>query len=47
MVRTFPTQFYGEYPDTDEAHAAALRNFKPTKHDLEEAWIKENAPILF
>ena len=28
-------------------HAAvALKDFKPTKQDREEAWAKENAPIL-
>ena len=26
--------------------AAALKDFKPTKQDREEAWAKENAPIL-
>ena len=46
MVSTHPTQFSGEYPDTDEARSIALKNFKPTKHDLEEAWAKEHAPML-
>ena len=46
MVNTFPNQFSGKYPSTDEARAAALKDFKPTKQDREEAWAKENAPIL-
>ena len=43
MVRTFPDQFSGEYPNTDEARSIALMNFKPTKQDLEEQWIVNNA----
>ena len=39
----FPTRFSGEYPSTDEARAVALKNFKPTKQDREEAWIVNNA----
>ena len=46
MVRTLPDQFPGEYPSTDEARAAALENFKPTKQDREEQWVKANAPKL-
>jgi len=46
MVRTFPNQFPGEYPSTDGAHSFALKDFKPTKQDREEAWAKENTPIL-
>ena len=42
MVEQFPTQFSGEYPSTDEERTAALKNFKPTKQDLEEAWIVNN-----
>ena len=37
MVSTFPNQFSGEYPSTDEARSIALKDFKPTKQDLEEA----------
>ena len=39
VVSTFPNQLSGEYPSTDEARAAALKNFKPTKQDREEAWL--------
>ena len=46
MVSKYPNQFSGEYPSTDEARSIALKNFKPTKQDREEAWAKENAPIL-
>ena len=46
MVHDLPDQFSGEYPSTDEARAAALKNFKPTKQDREEEWAKENAPSL-
>jgi len=46
MVSKYPNQFSGEYPSTAEARSIALRDFKPTKQDREEAWIKENAPIL-
>jgi len=46
MVRKLPNQFSGEYPSTDEARSIALKNFKPTKQDREEAWAKENVPIL-
>ena len=46
MVSKYPDQFSGAYPNTDEARAVALKNFRPTKQDREEAWIKENAPIL-
>ena len=46
MVSEFPNQFSIKYPSTDEARAAALRNFKPTKQDREEEWIKGNAPIF-
>ena len=46
MVSTLPTQFSGEYPSTDEARSIALKDFKPTKQDREEAWAKGNAPIL-
>ena len=42
----FPDQFSGEYPSTDEARAVALKDFKPTKQDLEEEWAKKNAPNL-
>ena len=43
MLHDLPDQFSGEYPSTDEARAAALENFKPTKQDLEEAWAARNA----
>ena len=43
MVSTFPNQFSGEYPGTDEARSIALKDFKPTKQDREEAWIVNNA----
>ena len=46
MVSNYPNQFSGEYPSTDEARAVALKNFKPTKQDLEEEWAKRNAPNL-
>ena len=46
MVSEFPSQFSGEYPSTDEERRNALKNFKPTKRDREEAWITENAPKL-
>ena len=46
MVSKYPNQFSGEYPSTDEARRVALKDFKPTKQDREEAWAKENAPIL-
>jgi len=46
MVSKYPTQFSGEYPNTDETRATALKDFKPTKQDREEAWAKENTPIL-
>ena len=46
MVSKFPNQFSGEYPNTDEARSLALKNFKPTKQDLEEEWAKRNAPNL-
>ena len=39
----YPSQFSGEYPSTDRARKAALKNFKPTKQDREEAWIVNNA----
>ena len=42
----FPKQFSGKYPSTDIARAAALKDFRPTKQDREEAWAKENAPGL-
>ena len=29
MVRTFPTQFSGEYPSTDKTRAIALKDFNP------------------
>ena len=29
MVSTFPNQFSGEYPDTDEARSLALKDFNP------------------
>jgi len=45
MVSKYPNQFFGEYPSTDGTRAAALKNL-PTKQDREEAWAKENAPIL-
>ena len=43
MVGRYPSQFSGEYPSTDEARTTALKDFKPTKQDLEEAWIVNNA----
>ena len=43
MVSTFPDQFSGEYPSTDEARSIALKNFKPTKQDREEQWPVNNA----
>jgi len=43
MMNEYSNQFFGEYPNTDEARSAALKNFKPTKQDLEEAWAKKNA----
>jgi len=43
MVEQFPTQFSGEYPSTDEERTAALKSFKLTKQDLEEAWIVNNS----
>ena len=46
MVSKYPNQFSGEYPSTDEARAVALKDFKPTKQDREEAWAKRNAPNL-
>ena len=46
MVSTLPNQFSGEYPSTDEARTVALKDFKPTKQDLEEEWAKRNAPNL-
>ena len=46
MVSKYPNQFSGEYPDTDEARTAVLRDFRPTKQDREEAWAEKNAPIL-
>ena len=46
MVGKYPTQFSGECPSTDEARSVALKDFKPTKQDLEEEWAKENAPIF-
>ena len=46
MVSKYPNQFSGEYPSTDRARSIALKNFKPTKQDREEAWAKENAPSL-
>ena len=46
IVSKYPNQFSDEYPDTDAARAVALKDFKPTKQDREEASIKENAPIL-
>ena len=45
MVEQFPKQFSGKYPNTDEARTAALKDL-PTKQDREEAWARENAPIL-
>ena len=41
MLHDLPNQFSGEYPSTDEARAAALENFKPTKQDREEAWAEK------
>ena len=46
MVRKYPNQFSGEYPITNKARSLALKDFKPTKQDLEEAWAKRNAPNL-
>ena len=46
MVSKLPNQFSGEYPSTNKARALALKNFKPTKQDLEEEWAKRNAPNL-
>ena len=43
MVSEYPNQFSGEYPSTDGARAAALKGFKPTKQDREEAWNVSNA----
>ena len=43
MVSTLPNQFFGKYPSTDEARSIALKNFKPTKQDLEEQWLLNNA----
>ena len=43
MVSTLPNQFSGKFPKTDKARAAALRSFKHTKQDREEAWIMANA----
>ena len=43
MVEQFPIQFSGEYPDTDEARTAVLKDFKPIKQDLEEQWTVNNA----
>ena len=43
MVSTLPNQFSGEYPSNDEARIIALRDFKPTKQDLEEQWLVNNA----
>ncbi len=42
MVRTYPTRFSGEYPYTDEERRVALKDFKPTKQDREEAWALAN-----
>ena len=46
MVSALPDQFSGAYPSTDEARALALKDFKPTKQDLEKEWAKRNAPNL-
>jgi len=46
MVGMFPDQFSGEYPSTGEARSIALKNFKPTKQDLEKEWAERNAPNL-
>jgi len=43
MVSTLPKQFSGKYPHADEARRVALKNFRPTKQDLEEQWIVNNA----
>jgi len=43
MVSKYPTQFSGEYPDTDEERRVALKDL-PTKQDLEEEWALANAP---
>ena len=43
MVSKYPSQFSGEYPNTDEVRAIALKDFKPTKQDREEEWVVENA----
>ena len=43
MLHDLPGQFSGEYPSTDEARAAALENFKPTKQDWELMWPLANA----
>ena len=45
MVSEYPNQFSGEYPSTDGARSRALKDFT-TKQDREEAWAKENAPML-
>ena len=45
LASTFPSQFSGEYPDTDKARSLALKDL-PTKQDLEEEWAKRNAPNL-
>ena len=43
MMSTLSNQFSGKYPSTDGARTVALKDFKPTKQDLEEAWIVNNA----
>jgi len=43
MVSRYPSQFSREYPSTDGARRAALKVFKPTQQDREEAWIVNNA----
>ena len=43
MMSKYPDQFSGAYPSTDEARRVALKSFKPTKQDREEAWVEDNA----
>ena len=43
MVSKYPSQFSGEYPGTDKARTAVLKDFKPIKQDREEQWTVNNA----
>ena len=45
MVSIFPEQFSGGFPRSEEALEGVLEKFL-TKQQLEEAWARENAPVL-